>query len=266
MDRLETQPFDHSCFEVSKFMTGTRRHEASIPRAIDGAVNFDNLIEKLIVVFAGALRWTVGAWVNSLAKGGGKKKRFHYSLNPYSSNEILYFQAIQGHSGENFVDPSLQDYILLPDDFAECIHHIGNAYEMHSIVQSGLIPGGKSNRRDIQSVFFTAVNPMDVQPDQREVECDLDKPRIAPYKQTHLEISSQYSILVQLKACSEKRIAILSNSITCNYSFRKHYQRLYRYRGMHENKGRTLLQNVQVSQVTPRNTCAEVATRSEGCT
>ena len=30
-------------------------------------------------------------------------------------------------------------------------------------------------------MFFKAVNPMDIQPGQREVEFDLDKPRIAPY-------------------------------------------------------------------------------------
>ena len=78
--------------------------------------------------------------------------------------------------------PLLQENILLPDDFAEYIYHIGNAYDMHSIIQSGLIPGGKSNRRDRQSVFFTAVNPIDIQPDRRQVEYDLDKPRIAPYK------------------------------------------------------------------------------------
>ena len=105
-------------------------------------------------------------------------------------------RAIQRHSGEIFVDPFLQDNILLPSDFAEYIYHVGNAYEMHSIIKSGLIFGGKSLRRDRQSVFFTAVNPIDVQLDRREVE--------------YMEISSQYSILVQFTACSEKRIAILS--------------------------------------------------------
>ena len=46
--------------------------------------------------------------------------------------------------------------------------------------------------------------------------------------QTHLESPSQYSILVQFKACSEKGIAILSNSIACNYSFRHATSDLYR--------------------------------------
>ena len=76
--------------------------------------------------------------------------------------------------------------------------------------------------------------------------------------QTHLESSSQCSILVQFEVCSERGIAILSNSITCNYSFRHITSDLYRESGSHENKGRTLLQNFQVSQVTSRNTCAEL--------
>ena len=44
---LDPQPFDHSCFEVSKFMTRTLRHESSIPREEDGAVSIDDLIEDL---------------------------------------------------------------------------------------------------------------------------------------------------------------------------------------------------------------------------
>ena len=75
-------------------------------------------------------------------------------------------------------------------------------------------------------MFFTAVNRIDIQPDEEEVEYDLDKPRIAPYK--HMEISSQYRKLVQLKACSEKVIAILSNSTACNCSLRHTTSELYR--------------------------------------
>ena len=38
--------------------------------------------------------------------------------------------------------------VLLPDDFAEYIYHIGNAHEMHSIMKSGLISGGRSLRKE----------------------------------------------------------------------------------------------------------------------
>ena len=97
--------------------------------------------------------------MNSLAKGGGKKRRVQYCLNPYASNNFVYFRAIQGHSGGNFVSLSLQGNVLLPDHFAENIYHIGNAFKMHSIIKSGLIPGGKSLRRDKQSVFFHSSEP-----------------------------------------------------------------------------------------------------------
>ena len=44
---IDPQPFDRSCFKVPKFRTRTLRHESSIPREEDGAVRFDDLIEKL---------------------------------------------------------------------------------------------------------------------------------------------------------------------------------------------------------------------------
>ena len=54
---------------------------------------------------------------------------------------------------------------------------------MHSIIP-GLIPGGRSLKRYKQSVFFTAVNAMNANQDLEEVQYDMDKPRIAVYKNT----------------------------------------------------------------------------------
>ena len=68
--------------------------------------------------------------------------------------------------------------------FAEYIYNIGNAHDMHSIVQGGSIPCGKSLKRDRQSVFFTAVNPMYANQYLEEVQYDLDKPRISVYRNT----------------------------------------------------------------------------------
>ena len=94
------------------------------------------------------------------------------------------FRAIQGRSGCTLVDPKLHDNVLLPDDFAEYIYYIRNAHDMHSIIQGRLIPGGRSLKRDRQSVFFTAVNPMHANQDLGEVQYDLGKPRLAVYKNT----------------------------------------------------------------------------------
>ena len=54
---------------------------------------------------------------------------------------------------------------------------------MHSIIQGGLIQGGKS-QEDRHSVFFTVVNQMYANHDLEEVQYDLDKPRIVVYKNT----------------------------------------------------------------------------------
>ena len=73
--------------------------------------------------------------------GGGNKNRFQCCTN--TSGEILYLRALQGHSGRNFVDPALQDNVLIPNNFFMFIYHVGCAVSVHSITNSGLIPGGQ---------------------------------------------------------------------------------------------------------------------------
>ena len=132
--------FNEGCFVVSKFMIRLLRHEETIPTEDDGAVRFDDLIENFKVRFDGTSQWTI--WIAYFAKGRGPKKRFQYCLKPDSSKHFLYFRAIQGHSRGTLVDPTLRNNVLLPDDVAECIYHIGNADEMHSVIKSGPIAGG----------------------------------------------------------------------------------------------------------------------------
>ena len=71
-----------------------------------------------------------------MAKRGGHKKIFQYCTE--SSGQILYLRTLQGHSGRNLIDPSLQDNVLIPDDFFEYIYHVGCAIKLHSITNSGL--------------------------------------------------------------------------------------------------------------------------------
>ena len=196
------------------------RHDDTVHREDDGAVIFDDLAELCKARFAGTSHWAIEAWISFLANGRGPKNRFQYCLNPNSYQHVLYFRANQERSGGNFVDPELQDNVLLPDDFADYIYHIGNAHDMQSIIQGGLILGGRSLKRDRQSVFFTAVNPMHANQDQEEVQYDLDKPRIAVCKD--LECSPKYRKLVQSEARSKKRIAVLSNTITRKRTFQQY--------------------------------------------
>ena len=53
-----------------------------------------------------------------------------------------------------FVDPTLQDNVLLPDDFIEYIYHVVSSHDLHSIIQSGLILGWKCEQREACGVLY----------------------------------------------------------------------------------------------------------------
>ena len=143
-------------------------------------------------------------------------KRFQYCLNPNASKHFLFFRSIQGHSGDNLVDPAMQDNVLLPEDFTKYIWHIGNVSEIHSITRSGLFPEKKSQKREAIPVFHCR------EPDGRWSQHWRNSMRIGQAKDRtihrYLETSYKYSVLVQFKARSEERIEILSNKTTRNRS------------------------------------------------
>ena len=68
-----------------------------------------------------------------------------------------------------------------PNDFAEHFYHVGSSHDMHSVIQSGLIPGGKDVKKGRRAVFLTAVNPMYID-HNRQKDYDTTKPRIAVYR------------------------------------------------------------------------------------
>ena len=86
-------------------------------------------------------------------------------------------RALQGHSGRNPIDPSLQDNVLIPNDIFEYIYHIGCAINLHAIINSGLILEGQ-NLSKRQTVFFAFVDPMNKE--HRDPNTiDLEAPRLA---------------------------------------------------------------------------------------
>ena len=139
-----------------------------------------------------------------MAGGGGNKKRVQYCTDP-SGQEILYLRALQGHSGRNSIDPSLQDNILIPNNFLEYVYLIGCAVNLHSITNSGLIAGGQNSSRDRQTVFFTAVNPMHKNhQDPKRARFDQTTSCIL---QAKMESEPRYGVLGSIStACSKERI------------------------------------------------------------
>ena len=122
--RTDIEPHDYSPtdYSVSKKLINLLRH-GSLPREDDGAIEFSRSKDYLQNHFVHSRHWSDEEWKSIMARGGGNKKRFQYCTD--SSGEILYLRALQGHSGRNLFDPSLQDNVLIPDDFFKYINHAG---------------------------------------------------------------------------------------------------------------------------------------------
>ena len=106
-----------------------------------------------------------------------KQEKFQYCTDSFGT--IVYLRALQGHSGLNLIDPSLQDNVVIQSNFFQYIYHVGCAINLQAIISSGLIPGGQSlsNR---QTVFSLLVDPMDKSLKDPDV-IDLNVPRRAQY-------------------------------------------------------------------------------------
>ena len=146
-------------------------------REEDGAVHFWRMKEHLQSQFPQSIYWSDGRWKACLAAGGGDKRRFKYCSD--ASGTIVYFRALQGHSGRNLIDPSLQDNVVIQSNFFQYIYHVGCAFNVHSIIKSGLIPGGQASGRG-HTVFFLPVDPMDKKHEDPDT-IDLEATRLAQY-------------------------------------------------------------------------------------
>ena len=174
---VEPGEYSLSDYAVSTTLTHLLRHGKQVHREDDGAIEFWRIKDDLQKHFSHRPHWSDDRWKKSMAGGGGEKKKFQYCSD--SSGIILYLRALQGHSGRSLIDPTLQDNVVIPSIFFQYIYHVGCAINLHSIINSGLVPRGQSlsNR---QTVFFLLVDPMDknhIDPDT----IDLNVPPRAQY-------------------------------------------------------------------------------------
>ena len=145
-----------------------------------------------------------------MARRGGNKKRYQYCTD--SSGVILYLRGLQGHSGRNLIDPILQDNVVIPSDFFQYIYHVRCAIDLHSIIDSGLIPWGQilSNR---QTAFFLPVDPMDKEHKDLDT-IDLNAPRPAQYMHKAWKKHQQQ--------CGSRAVSVQVNVVSVSdYAFHK---------------------------------------------
>ena len=135
---VEPGTLHHNCLEVSKLMIRLLRHDDSANREDDGAVKIEDLASIFRSRITSSSCWSIRTWLSFLQIGGGIKKRLQYCVDPNSPGTFLYLRAMQGHSGGTHIYLALQDNVLLPDDFAEHIYHVGSSHDLHCNIQSGL--------------------------------------------------------------------------------------------------------------------------------
>ena len=176
---IDIEPGNHSlsAYEVSKKVIHLLHHSQQVHREEDGAVHFWRIREHLPSQFPHIPHWTDNRWKACLAAGGGPKRRYQYCTD--ISGKIVYLRALQGLSGRNLIDLSLQDNVVIQSEFFHYIYHIGCAFNLHSIINNGLIPGGQNSSKR-QTVFFLPFDPRDTGHKDPE-HIDFSVPRRARY-------------------------------------------------------------------------------------
>ena len=176
---IEPSKQDLESYNLSKKVVNLLRHNQKLHREEDGAIQFYKIKFHLRDHHPQIQNWSDDRWIACLAAGGGPKRRYQYCSDYLGS--IIYLRALQGHSGSNLIDPTLQDNVLIGPGIFPYIYHVGSNFNLHSIVSNGLIPGGQNlSRRQI--VFFLPVDPRDE--DHRDPEnIDYSVPRHARYVQ-----------------------------------------------------------------------------------
>ena len=174
---IEPSKQDLASYDLSKKVVNLLRHNQKLHREEDGAIQFYKIKFHLRDHHSQIQNWSDDRWKACLAAGGGSKRRYQYCSD--DSGQILYLRALQGHSGNNLIDPTLQDNVLIGTGIFHYIYHIGCAFNLHSIINNGLVPGGQNLRRR-QTVFFLPVDPRDES--HRDPEhIDFSVPRQARY-------------------------------------------------------------------------------------
>ena len=157
---IDIEPSEQTlaAYDLSKKVISLLRHNQTVQREKDGAIEFYRIKFYLRNHSSQVQHWSDDRWKACLAAGGGSKRRYQYCSD--NSGRILYLRALQGHSGHNLIDHTLQDNVVIGSGIFHYIYHIGCAFNLHSIINNGLIPGGQDLSRR-QTVFFLPIDPRD---------------------------------------------------------------------------------------------------------
>ena len=148
-----------AAYDLSKKVISLLRHNQTVQREKDGAIQFYRIKFYLRNHSSQVQVWFDDRWKACL----GSRRRFEKKISvllwwfgknslPPSSSRTLWKTIL--------FDPTLQDNVVIGSGIFHYIYHIGCAFNLHSIINNGLIPGGQDLSRR-QTVFFLPIDPRD---------------------------------------------------------------------------------------------------------
>ena len=128
---IDIEPSEPSlaAYDVSKKVISLLRHNQTVQREEDEAIEFYRIKFHLRNQFPQVQHWSDERWKSCLAAGGGSKRRYQYCSD--ISGTIIYLRALQVHFGRNIIDPLLQDNVVIASGIFHHICHIGCAFNLH---------------------------------------------------------------------------------------------------------------------------------------
>ena len=153
---IEPSKQDLESYNLSKKVINLLPHNQKLHREQDGAIQFYKIKFHLRDHHLQIQNWSDVRWKACLAAGGGSKRRYQYCSD--NSGSTICLRALQGHSGSSLIYPTLQDNVVIGSGIFHYIYHVGCTFNLHSIINNGLIPGGQDLSKR-QSVLFLPVDP-----------------------------------------------------------------------------------------------------------
>ena len=131
------------------------RHMDFQERESDGACHWKSISSKLRYAFLqnGGDTFSDDDWINHISS----KTRFQYCKS--SCSDLLKIRAFQGHTGGEVIALELMGHVAIPFKGKEFQFHRGCSFNSMSILDAGLVAGGKESKEGRQTVFFTPLDP-----------------------------------------------------------------------------------------------------------
>ena len=125
---IEPSKQDLDSYDLSKKVINLLRHNQTLHREEDGAIEFCKIKFHLRDHHLQMQNWSDDRWKACLAAGGGSKRRYQYCSDNLGT--IIYLRDLQGHSGSNLIDPTPQDNVLIGTGIFPYIYLVGCTFNL----------------------------------------------------------------------------------------------------------------------------------------